>query len=318
MTDAKFAALERAYALGALSDDLYETARARLLEEIAAAPAAAPAPAPANSAGDGAVAITALPTEILSLVVAQLCLVRNIKGVKRTCRAFRDAAPEAEKAIRRVCFEHADAVRCVAAVPGGRVITGSDDKTVKVWRDGACERTIQADTDHGWAVAMWRTCREERASSASPLDGTAQLWTMDGAIERIFAAGIPVVCVAAMPDDVHFVVGLGGGGPSSGEVRLYHVDGTFVQWTWRNVHWALKAHTDAVTTVTVTPDGKHIISGAQDGLVCLRDCHVLGRCLGRPLVLVGLSCLFWRAHAATAIGWARTTRTSEEMERTFL
>ena len=46
--------------------------------------------------------ITALPTDVLSLVLAQLCLVRNIKGVKRTCRAFRDAAPEAEKAHRRV------------------------------------------------------------------------------------------------------------------------------------------------------------------------------------------------------------------------
>ena len=44
MTDAKFAAIQRAHALGALSDDLYETARARLLEEIAATPAAAPAP----------------------------------------------------------------------------------------------------------------------------------------------------------------------------------------------------------------------------------------------------------------------------------
>ena len=40
--------------------------------------------------------ITALPTEILSLVLAQLCLARNIKAVKRTCRAFRDAAPAAE------------------------------------------------------------------------------------------------------------------------------------------------------------------------------------------------------------------------------
>jgi hypothetical protein len=62
MTDAKFAALERAYALGALSDDIYETARARLLEEVAAAPAAAPAPAPANREGDRAVAITGYPT----------------------------------------------------------------------------------------------------------------------------------------------------------------------------------------------------------------------------------------------------------------
>ena len=263
----------------------------------------------------------ALPSEILILVLAQLCVVRDIKGTKRTCRAFRDAAPEAEKAVRRLIFEHAEPVRCVAAVPDGRVITGSDDKTVKVWRDGACERTIQADTDHAWAVAMWRTCREERlrrrprasreliegrtriveAPDTScavcgdgedeagneillcdgceagyhlqcltpPLaaipegdwfcpacDGTAKLWTMDGAIERIFAMGVPVVCVAAMADDVHFVVGLGGGGPSSGEVRLYHVDGTLVH--------AFTGHTDAVTTVTATPEGQHIISGSRD------------------------------------------------------
>ena len=78
--------------------------------------------------------ITELPSEILSLVLAQLCLVRNIKGVKRTCRAFRDAAPAAEQAHRRVCFEgHTQAVVCVAAVPDGRVITGSWDKTIKVW-----------------------------------------------------------------------------------------------------------------------------------------------------------------------------------------
>ena len=45
-----------------------------------------------------------LPSEILSLVLAQLCTVRTIKGTKRTCRAFRDAAPEAEKAVRRLIF----------------------------------------------------------------------------------------------------------------------------------------------------------------------------------------------------------------------
>ena len=32
-------------------------------------------------------ALLALPTEVLSLVLAQLCLVRNIKGVKRTSPA---------------------------------------------------------------------------------------------------------------------------------------------------------------------------------------------------------------------------------------
>ena len=89
--------------------------------------------------------LTTLPSEVLSLILAQLRLVRNIKRVRCTCRAFRDAAVEAEKAHRRVCFEHAAPVDCVAAAPDGRIVTGSSsDKTIKVWRDGACERTIEA------------------------------------------------------------------------------------------------------------------------------------------------------------------------------
>ena len=99
--------------------------------------------------------ITALPSDVLGLMLAQLCLVRNIKGVKRTCRAFRDAAPAAEQAHRRVCFEHANAVYCVAAVPDGRVITaGSNDCTIKVWRDGVYERTMQAHDHYVSAVAV--------------------------------------------------------------------------------------------------------------------------------------------------------------------
>ena len=62
-----------------------------------------------------------------------------------------------------------------------------------------------------------------------------------------------------MPDGVHFVVGLGGFGPNSGEVRLYHVDGTLVH--------TFKGHDTAVTALAVTPDGQHIISGSMDQLV---------------------------------------------------
>ena len=160
-------------------------------------------------------AITALPTEVLSLVLSQLCLVRNIKGVKRTCRAFRDAAPAAEQAHRRVCFEHADMVYCAAAAPDGRVIAGSSDRTVMVWRDGACERTIEAHGNEVRAVAVL----PGGARFVSVFDETAKLWMLDGALERTFEVGGSVYCVAALPDGVHFVVGLGI--EYWGEVRLY-------------------------------------------------------------------------------------------------
>ena len=150
-------------------------------------------------------------------MLAQLCLVRNIKGVKRVCRAFRDAAERAVQAHRRVCFEHADVVWCVAAAPDGRVITGSARSEVKVWRDGACERTIQAHTRKVMAVAVLPG--GARFVSVSD-DGTAKLWTLDGALERTFEVGSYVQCIAALPDGVHFVVGLG-----NRQVKLYHVDG---------------------------------------------------------------------------------------------
>ena len=71
----------------------------------------------------------------------------------------------------------------------GRIITGSDDTTVKVWRDGACVHTIQAHTRHGGGVAG----RGARFISGS-YDGTAKLWTLDGAPELTFEVGS---CVCA-------------------------------------------------------------------------------------------------------------------------
>ena len=49
---------------------------------------------------------------------------------------------------------HTKYVRAVAAMPDGRVITSSNDMTLKVWRDGACGHTIQAHTSHVTAVAV--------------------------------------------------------------------------------------------------------------------------------------------------------------------
>ena len=53
---------------------------------------------------------------------------------------------------------------------------------------------------------------------------------------------------------MHFVVGLGSG-LNDYDVELYHVDGT-------RVH-TFKGHDDALWALAVTPDGQHIISGAD-------------------------------------------------------
>ena len=68
--------------------------------------------------------------------------------------------------------------------------------------------------------------------------------------------GSPVFCGAALPDGVHFVVGL-----HNGEVRLYHVDGTLVH--------TFKGHTKWLSAgaLAVTRDGQLIISGSRDKTV---------------------------------------------------
>ena len=93
-----------------------------------------------------------LPADALGLVLYQLPLAHDIAAVAPTCHALDDAAKLALK-LRPFSGEvvtlagHTGRVWCVAAASDGRVITGSDDYDIKVWRGGACERTIQAHTN---------------------------------------------------------------------------------------------------------------------------------------------------------------------------
>ena len=77
---------------------------------------------------------------------------------------------------------HTDSVRCVAAADDGHVLTGSDDKTVKVWRGDELVRTIEAHTREVMAVAVLPG--GARFISGSE-DETAKLFTFGGELEQI-------------------------------------------------------------------------------------------------------------------------------------
>ena len=85
-------------------------------------------------------------------------------------------------------------------------------------------------------------------------DGTVKMWALNGMLERVFDIEDWVTCVAALPDGVHFVIGLRGHGEDDdeeevGEIRLYRVDGTLVH--------AFTAHPLRVSALAVTLDGQH-------------------------------------------------------------
>jgi WD40 repeat protein len=204
--------------------------------------------------------LTDLPADVVGHIVARLALAFHVARAAPTCKVVSVAA---RNAIRARGFSsavvtlagHDSTVNCVAAADDGHVLTGSWDDTVKVWRGDELVRTIEAHAELVKAVAVLPG--GARFISGSD-DKTAKLFTFGGALERTFEVGSNVLCVAALPDGVHFVVGLGNG-PNKGEVRLYHVDGTLVH--------TFTGHSKAVWAVTVTPDGQHIISGAGDKLV---------------------------------------------------
>ena len=92
-----------------------------------------------------------LPAELLALILYRLLLAHDIAQLAPLCSALRDAARlvfEARPYSREVLTlsGHTKDVRCVAAADDGHVLTGSDDKTVKVWRGDELVRTIEHTT----------------------------------------------------------------------------------------------------------------------------------------------------------------------------
>ena len=92
--------------------------------------------------------LTDLPADVVQHIVVRFTLAHHIARIAPTSHVISVAARNAIK-VRKFSSEvvtlagHTAGVVRGGGVGAGRVITGSRDETVKVWRDGVCERTIQ-------------------------------------------------------------------------------------------------------------------------------------------------------------------------------
>ena len=198
--------------------------------------------------------LTDVPTDALGLVLSKLTLVHEIAAVAPTCRALKLAVLIALKTrpFSRKPLKLRGSLWTVAVVPDGRIVTGTCDKDVKVWRDGTCLRTIETGAERQGVAVLG-------GAHILTADPCVKLWTLDGALERTYqGSGIGLRCVAALPDGVHFAVGYSSDTVDGvDKVRLYHVDGTLVH--------TFDARTGA--GIAVTSDGQHIISASwRDGI----------------------------------------------------
>lgn len=142
--------------------------------------------------------------------------------------------------VLRSFEEHTDSVRCLAITPDGKtVISGADDKTVKVWDldSGSVRRTLEGHTDGVVAVVVTPDGKLLLSGSA---DHTLKVWELDNGVTH--------------PGDQADGISQPGVGPER----------------------TLEGHSQGVTGMVVTPDGKRAVSASYDDTLKIWDLEALG------------------------------------------
>jgi WD40 repeat protein len=136
------------------------------------------------------------------------------------------------------------------------VISGSDDKTLKVWNleTGQEKSTLTGHRD--WVCAVAVTPDGKHVISGSG-DKTLKVWNLETGQEKSTFTGhrISVSAVAVTSNGKYVISGSG--------------DKTLKVWNLETGQEksTLTGHSDSVSAVAVTPNGKYVISGSWDNIL---------------------------------------------------
>jgi len=156
----------------------------------------------------------------------------------------------------RVLTGHSGPVRAVAVTPdGGRIVSGSDDQTLRCW-DLQTGQTTQVLRGHTGAVTALAVTPDGRQTVSASDDKTVRIWDLQTGQARVLTGHTDDVdSVAILPGGRRFV-----SGSHDGELRIWDFE------TGQTVS-VLGPHTHAMVfdSLAVTPDGRRAITGLTDG-----------------------------------------------------
>jgi WD40 repeat protein/tetrahydromethanopterin S-methyltransferase subunit G len=149
------------------------------------------------------------------------------------------------------CEEHARSITCLAVLPNDQVVSGSSDKTLKVWDPvtGRCLATLTGHTR--WVKCLAVLPNGQVVSGSS--DNTLKVWDPNTGVCLTTLKGHTesVSCIGILPN---------------GQVVSGSDDGTLKIWepNTGTCLTTLKGHTSSVQQIAISPNGQ-VVSGSDDG-----------------------------------------------------
>ena len=149
------------------------------------------------------------------------------------------------------------AVSAVAFSPSSWLVSGCDDKTLRLW-NASWNQVWASTSSHASNVTTVAFSRDGAAFVSASLDATLRLWSTNGTLTRTFTGHTNGVTAAALSPDGTKVAS----GSLDGTVKIWdRALGTCIA--------TVAAHSGAVTSLAFTPDSARVLSGGADAAVRL-------------------------------------------------
>jgi len=182
----------------------------------------------------------------------------------------------ADGLLVRVIEGHKDAIYSLALSPDGKVLaTGSYDQKIKLW-DVASGKEIRTLSGHNGAVFGLAFRPDGKILASASADRTVKLWDVaTGERRETFTQSLKEVnTVAFSPDGTRLAAGGG-----DNRIRVWQISEKATETT-NPLLESRYAHEGAILKLVFAPDGKTLISSAQDKTVKQWDAqHVTERLL---------------------------------------